>query len=411
MSTVNSSVARDMNRTAILAYIQAHQPVSGIAIAEDLGVEASTVSRILRVLHEESLIESRGIGSAGRRGGRRPHLWGINPEGLYFIGVEVEVASVGVVVMDLSGSIHFRQRRAVVKPIDPKTGLKLIEEMVREALDSGPADRSRIKGVGVAVPGRVNSLLGESVFAVNLDQWTHVPIGDMIETTFNIPARVEHDIRAMLHGESWFGVASSHENSIFVGLRAGIGMALMVRGRVYQGAKEFAGDVGHVVVDPAGPKCVCGRRGCLEVLAGEQAMLEAFAKSAGPEREGERPFPEHLRSHPFGRLYAALQDQNPIAIEIAKRAGWYLGREIAHLANILDPSVIVIGGSVVNHSDALFDSIRQAYRDHLTVYTEQPPEIFRSLLGDWAVAIGAACLWYRDLFTTDTPDATLVRYA
>ena len=383
---INASIARSMNERLVLSVIKRHAALSGSDISEKLGIDPSTVSRILRGLVEKGLVEQEGTGEVGRKGGRRSLLWRLHPEGAAFLGIDLEASFIRCALVNLKGEILLRRTIPAPEGPDPRTVLELLNELIHAVLAESPVPRDRVYGIGVSVPGQVNSDSGTSVFAITFKDWHNVPIAARLEERFGIPVRVDHDIRAMAFGERWFGAAHDLRDFVCVGLRVGIGLGLVANGTVYRGGTQFAGDLGHVPIDPAGPQCSCGRRGCLEAMAGEGAIAR------GVEERWRREFGTR-RPVSINDVHVALREGDPAAVDVVRQSGRLVGQALAYLVNLLDPSVIMIGGTMLEINDVLHDAIRDAYDRHRTNYATQVPEIVKATFGSWCFAVGAAALW------------------
>lgn len=383
---INASVARTMNECVVMSVIKRYTALSGVEISEKLRIDPSTTSRILRGLAEKGLIVKEGVGVVGRKGGRRPILWRINPDGIAFLGIDLEASFIRCVLVNLTGEILLRRVIATPDEPDPETVLRLLVELIQSVLAESPIDKELVTGIGVSVPGQVNSDLGTSVFAITFKNWRNVPIAARIEERFGIPVRVDHDIRAMTFGERWFGAASDLADFICVGLRVGIGLGLVANGKVYRGGSQFAGDMGHVPIDPSGPVCRCGRRGCLEAMAGEAAIAQKLQAQWGREFGVQH-------SVSINDLHLALKEGDPAAVDVVWQSGGLVGQALAYLVNLLDPGLIIVGGTLLEINNVMSDAIKEAYQRHRTNYAERLPRIAKASFGSWCFAVGAAALW------------------
>ncbi len=380
----------EANKRDILSYIKQYTPVSSGEIATALKIDKSTVSRHLRSLEKHNLIKPVGTKGAAKRKGRRPLLWSVNPEGAFFIGADIDAGGLRLVVMDLCGQVIARKLVETPGAAQPAEILDMLAEETRGMIDNmGTA--ARVFAMGVCVPGSVDRNTGIVTQVDTLSGWkeVYINIKECLESALDIPVRVEHDIRAMALGELLFDNERCHSHFICLGLRAGIGMAIVANGMVCRGANRMAGEIGHVMVEPDGPLCTCGKCGCLEVMAGELAIIRAVTSQersiCGRDDETSLTKVE---------LYKRLRLGDPIIEKVVGRSGYYIGRQLAYATILLDPEVIVLAGGILEVSNIMEKAIVDNLQAHLAPSSFTTPPVFTAKFGAWAFAVGAAALWY-----------------
>jgi glucokinase len=256
-----------------------------------------------------------------------------------------------------------------------------------------------LTGVGVGVPGLVD---GDGVlrFAPNLQSCTGLAVRQEMEARLGVPVEADNDATCAAWGEREMGVAKGLDEVVLVTLGTGIGGGIVSRGQIQRGANRFAGEVGHMVVDPAGPPCPCGRKGCWERFASGSALGRLAREAARAGRatrivdlaggDVEMVKGEHVS--------AALAEGDAEAAEILGEFAWWVALGLANLANVFDPEAFVIGGGLVKAGSALFEEARQAFDRMITGQAYRPVvPILPAALGSQAGAIGAACLAAREL--------------
>jgi glucokinase len=250
--------------------------------------------------------------------------------------------------------------------------------------------------VGVGIPGLVD-LDGLLRFAPNLlgANGTEVRRDLQLALGDRAAVHVDNDATCAAVGECSYGGGRGRADVLFVTLGTGIGGGILSGGRLLRGAANFSAEIGHVVVDPHGPPCGCGRRGCWERYAsgsglGRIARDAAVAGRANRVRELAGGDPDDVRGE---HVVLAAGEGDPDAAAILEEFAWWLALGLGNLANILDPEIIVIGGGLVRAADALFGPVRVAFAEHLEAAHMRPPiEIVPAVLGDRGGAIGAAAL-------------------
>ena len=255
---------------------------------------------------------------------------------------------------------------------------------VKELLDDLPPDRSvRLVGCGVVVPGLVDEARGIGVYSANLG-WRDLDIRGGVEPLLQVPVVVGHDVRAGLLAESRLGGARGRTQALFMPLGTGIAGALLLDGAVVSG-DGWAGELGHVVVDPSGPACPCGQRGCLEVLASAGAIERTYAERSA-EQSPESP-PEPLSAEVIAARAAAGE---PLASSVWAEAVSALGRAVVMTVTLTGIDLVLVGGGLSQSGELLLAPLRDDVAARLTF--QRPPTIERAALGDRAGSLGAACL-------------------
>ena len=271
----------------------------------------------------------------------------------------------------------------------------------------------RMIGAGIGIPGIIDKRTGMLRESPNLPGWHDYPVRDEIERRLGAPVLLENDANAAAFGEAWLGAARGQESMCMITLGTGVGGGIVLGGAIWHGMTGMAGEVGHVTIDPAGPRCNCGNTGCVEQYASATAVMrmarEAIANGSAPglSRAANAPDVEFSAKIVYN---LAIQGDRP-AREIFNRVGWALGVLIADLVNVLNLNMYVIGGGVAAawsvFSPVMFEEVRKrsmvyaatapAERgdplgDVVSPATSQPTIVTRALLGSDAGLFGAARL-------------------
>ncbi len=306
------------------------------------------------------------------------------------IGVDVGGTKIAAGVVDEAGSILAITRRETAAT-DPA----LLEEQIQDAVTELLVDHAAV-AVGVAAAGFVSAGTGMVLFAPNL-AWRDEPLGSDLTARLSMPVIVENDANAAAWGEFRFGAASHVDDMVLVTVGTGLGGGIVSDGMLLRGASGLGGEVGHVRVMPDGIRCGCGNRGCWEQYASGSALeREARELAASGSLHAARLLelcadqPAQLR----GRMVTqAAHEGDPAAVELLADLGRWLGEGMASMAAVLDPSVFVVGGGVVEAGDLLLDPARAALRRNLPARGHRPDiEVQAATLGNEAGIIGAADL-------------------
>ena len=294
----------------------------------------------------------------------------------------------GVAVVD--GAVVAEDRVAT-----PKAGGEAVLETMAELATALAAEAgSPLEGVGVGAPGLVDPD-GVLLFAPNLRGATGLAVRAGLEDRLGVPIEAVIDATCAAWGEHELGAGRGLDDLVLVTLGTGIGGGIVAGGRIHRGANRFAGEIGHMVVDPNGPPCPCGQRGCWERFASGSG-LGILGRDAATAGRAERVMalaggdPEGVRGE---HVTAALAEGDPEAGQIIAEFAWWVALGLSNLANVFDPDAFVIGGGLVECGDALLDPVRAAFAARLPGHDlRRPIGIVAAELGMSSGAIGAACL-------------------
>lgn len=262
----------------------------------------------------------------------------------------------------------------------PEAVLKQIRAVAAEALSAAGIRRDELSALGLAAPGPLDYRRGVILNPPNLPGWDGVGVADILVESFGVPVFLENDANAAAYAEAVYGTGRGVSSLFYVTVSTGIGAGLVLDGRLYRGADGGAGELGQIVVDPAGRPCFAGRRGCLEAEASGRAMVER-AREIWPER-----------AWGGAEEVVALAASEPRAREIVTAAARWVGLSLGNVANLLNPAVIAIGGGVSGAGEIWWKPMREML-DRVTIPSARRGlRVERTALGDDGGILGAARL-------------------
>ncbi|MGR6920175.1 ROK family protein [[Actinomadura] parvosata] len=323
----------DLTRTAILALLGTVGPLSRSEIARELDVSPATVTQLTKELIGHGMLEELDLKPS--RGGRPAQRLGLVGSAGRALGVKVTADHLVLVDVRLDGEVLGSWER----PHDPAApdALEHLADAVESVVRAVPGVPPLL-GVGVGVPGNVDDQAVGTVNAPTLG-WQAMPVGERLRRRLHLPVLVENDVNALAAAERLYGRGRTHSDFLVLTIGRGVGAAIVADGRVYRGARGGAGEFGHLPVDPEGPPCGCGARGCLEAFVGSAGLLASARAKRGLARADA--------SDPLGAVAAlgrAAADGEQAAREVFAEAGAILGRATAGLINVVDPEVVVVLG-------------------------------------------------------------------
>lgn len=393
----------------VLQTIRNEKVVSRAHIARVTGLSIATVSEKVETLLRQRLVIEVGRGTSS--GGRRPQLVSFNRLAGYILAIDLGATSVDVGVTDLDTNIIASVEKDVDVAAGPEPVLCAIRDIANELLTSLGIDRERVVGIGMGVPGPVEFNTGMLSSPPIMPGWDRYPIRGFWVEEFDCPCYVDNDVNIMAIGEHTQGVGRGVENLIFVKVGTGIGAGIICNGSIYRGSQGCAGDLGHIDVGED-VLCWCGNTGCLEAIAGGQGIAWRAKQLA---QEGRSAFLAEVLAEK-GTLTAedvgfAAAHTDAASVELIRESGTLIGRAVATMVSLFNPSLIVIGGGVARIGDSLLASIRQ------TVYHRSPPLATRELaiknssLRDQAGMIGAAAMTVEQLLLEPVANLATTRPA
>lgn len=304
------------------------------------------------------------------------------------IGVDLGGTNIKGALLDKQGSIIIKDQKSTQANAGPEAVARRMSEMISSLEGIAASKGAQVLGIGIGVPGQPNSRLGTVVFAPNL-RWRNVPLVKYLHGATGLPIFLENDANMAALGEQWLGAGRGALNMVMITIGTGIGGGLIINGRLYSGGSGTAGEIGHTVIDPNGPLCSCGRRGCLETMTSATAMIRMAREAIDSGEVSVLSKAENLEARDIIR---AAQAGDKVADRIINNAAYYLGLGLGNVINLLNPDTIVVGGGVSRAGEILFAPLRANTALHSLESAGQAVKIVPAELGNDAGCIGAAAL-------------------
>ena len=385
-------LVEDRVQAEIMAYVRAEAgPISRARLIEALNSSRGKISAEVTRLIEKGLLAEKGLAQSD--GGRRSSLLGISPSAGLIAAVDIGATSIDVALTTLGSELLARRGEPADVRDGPLSTLDRVKFLLSELLDEQAANARDVLAIGVGVPGPVEQASGLLTVPPIMPGWDRFPIREAFAGEYAAPVFVDNDVNVMALGEHWSGVAKGVDDMMFVKIGTGIGSGIIIGGHLHRGTQGCAGDFGHICVDPDGPLCTCGNAGCLEALAAAPAIVLQAERCA---REGESPLLMALLREK-GELTMkvvgeAARRGDYCALTIIRKSGRLIGQTLASAVNVVNPSMIVIGGGVSRVGNALLAEVRSAvYQRSLPLATRNLP-IVMSELDDVAGVVGASAM-------------------
>lgn len=383
----------EQTRADVFAAILTAGPLSRTQVAQRLGLSASTVTKVVNPLvAADYLVEtgetaSRPSGSRRTGPGRPQKLLQVNETRHVVVGVKLAPHQVTGVLTDMRAQTLARTDRPL-EDRAPAAALDAAAKVVAELLTAIPNSADRVLGVGVGVGGDVDAAQGICRYS-GLLGWEKVDLAGPLWAATGLPIVVNNDVNTLVVAERWFGAGRDVDSFAVVTIGAGVGCGLLINGTLHAGASGLAGELGHIPLQPDGPECSCGNRGCLEALASYNAVLREISRRGGPD---------HLdiaSAIQLARAGAAGGDAGEIARAAFASAGDALGRGLAVLCNLLNLEKIILAGEGVTAHDLFGPALAASLDRHAFSTAARDCELLVDVVDDDLWARGAACLVIR----------------
>lgn len=362
-------------------------------LSKELNISIPTITKLVGELLEEGLLED--MGKIGTNGGRRPSVYGLNSAAGFFVGVDIRRKYISYSVIDFKGNLKDYKEQIPFIVQNSEESFREMCQLIIESLRENNIDDSKVLAYGFNLTGRVNN---ETGYCFSYFLGEEKPISSVLEDELQKPVYVENDSRAMAYGEYVSGVANGENNMLFLNVSWGLGMGMILDGKLSYGKSGFSGEIGHFPFLNNNQICQCGKIGCLETGASGSAACRIITEKIIQGRtstlsdkynSGEKITVEDIID--------AVNEEDVLAIEVIEEIGRALGRAIAGLINLFNPELIVIGGIMAKTKEYLLLPVKSAIQKHSLNIINSDTTIKFSKLGKKAGTIGS-CILARSKF-------------
>ena len=381
---LDASAIRAQHSRLILNLLWKEREISRAELARRTSLSRSTVSAIIGNLLGTGLVEETRAGIS--TGGRRPIILRFRDDASFIVGIELGATHISCVLTDLHCGVKASWSAPAPVREQPEVALEKMVLAVSSVLEAGGVPQSQLLGIGVAVPSPVDSERPGELLPLIVPKWAGYNIVTHLQNRFEQPVLVDNDANLGALSELWWGAGSAVRDLAYVKVATGIGAGLIIDGHIFRGSGGVAGEIGHTSIDPAGPGCICGLRGCLATLIGTPALLERVTAELRAEGS-DRSAPANI-----DELVHDALDGDPISRRAIRYAGDKLGVGIANMLNLFNPEMVVIGGGIARAGDLLLDAVCGTIRALSLPASIRNVEIRTTGLNEWGIAVGSATL-------------------
>lgn len=383
-------------KRAIISYLDEAGSAIIADLNKELNISTPKVINLVNELIQDGLIKE--YGKLDSKGGRRASMYGLVAEAAFFVGVDVKRYGINI------GLLDFKKNLVTIKEDIPyilentNESLEELIGIIEDFLNTSPAPREKVLGISVNLSGRINNASG---YSYSFFHFHEEPLATILQQRLGIPTFLENDSRAMAYGEFYFGVVNQEKNVLFVNMDYGIGLGIMVGGKVYYGKSGFSGEFGHIPFFPNEIICHCGKKGCLETEASGNALVRMFKEKikAGSTSQLLKKY-QDIEMVKLPDIVEAAQNDDTLAIELIEHVGEMLGKGVAVLINLFNPELVILGGTLAQTGDYIRLPLKSALNKYSLSLVNNDSQLKMSKLGEKAGVIGGCLLARNKVFST-----------
>jgi len=398
----NSKFVKKLNRMRIVNMIKDYEPISRQQLAEQTGLTPSAITGIIRELIDMNFVKEIGLGES--HGGRKPVKLKFNCKAGYVLGIEMTHHETVFAIADLKNQPRKVQSLAIEMAV-PQTGVPLLVTEIKRIINQEEHSKMNFMAVGIAFPGMLYVNQGIIKRAINLGpEWNDYPLQEVLEAELGIPVVIENNAKAAALAEKWFGDGTAYENLAYINMGEGISTGILVEGSILQGARGYAGQIGHMVLDENGPLCNCGNRGCLEAICACPALIRKV-KTELPLIDKGDPLVtiwQEKGNIVFADIVQAGAVDGSYAQALFRQVGKNMGLVIINMINLYNPEGVFIGGKMAAAGDLFIEVVKEIVSTRALPEVANSTVIAISSLGADTGAIGACALVLKELLQSST---------
>ncbi len=376
-----------LNKKRIVKYLYRIGELSGAEISKILHVSAPTTITYINELINEGFIENRGKGDS--IGGRKPNMYGLKKNSVFVVGIDMgrKFFGIGIFNNDLEKvssvnlpAISFNDREELIDFVFTEISALYKKENISE---------NKIMGIGINMPGLIDSEKG-----IN---YTYLfkegePLAEAFRKKLKRPVFLENDTKVRTLAEMRYGAAKEYNNALVIQIDWGLGLGMILNGKLYKGKSGFAGEFSHIPIEPNGVLCNCGKVGCLETIASGNALVRFAIEGLEANRNSKlyKQYREDIDGITPKFIIDAAHNGDQFALSIIQKVGLGLGKGLSYLIQILNPEVIILGGVLSHAGQYIETSIKQSIHQYCLPKLHEDTILKISPLGSESGLIGSA---------------------
>ncbi|MGD8780821.1 MAG: ROK family protein [Ignavibacteria bacterium] len=383
------TLLRQRNVTVVIDKIISDGPITNREIVNSTGISFAKVNNITTMLNKIGLTIDNGKEESS--GGRRSTLFDINPNFKYTIGCQLSHTRINTIIGNLKGEIILDESRPFNKEDGKEAVLKILIEMIDQIIKKSEIPLEKFLGIGLSIAGLFNPNDNTAIPFPHLVKWGNVAFKEILAEKFKLPSYILNVANAAALAELNFGLGRGKESVLYINVGTGLGLGIILNGKLYEGVSGSAGEFGHISVDDHGPLCECGNLGCLEAIASTQAIVKQ-AKALLQQGVGSSILSMvdyDVNKIDFDLISQAANESDKLAFNLIDKMGQNIGEGIVTLINLFNPERIIIGGKIGCAANIVNNSITNIVQKRALEIPRRHTEIVFSKMGDYTGTIGA----------------------
>lgn len=379
-------------KDSVLRLIWREHQISRAEISRQLDLSRSTVTEIVKELIPTGHIEE--VGSGESSGGRKPIMLQFQDDAKVIMGIDIGATHVSVAMTNLRGKLLFWKEKDYPVRENVEGTFKVIDELCDDCFSTLKHGSHMLLSIGVSVPSPVDPIRPEYLSETIIPAWHGKSGLERLREKYGVPVYLDNDANLGALAEHWWGAGKNVNELIYIKISSGIGAGYIFGGKLYRGSKGIAGEMSHMPIDPNGRLCGCGLRGCLATVISAWALKERIGTLSNLYPDS----PLLNGSPTIIDIENAALDGDPLAIQIVNEATNYLTSAITSLVNLMNPDMIIIGGSLSRLGELVLNPIQQKIDLCALVSSVTKTKLVTSTLGSKGIAIGAATMAIEQAF-------------
>ncbi len=371
----------------IINYLDITGNVTIAELTKELNISAPKITNLIAELIEDGLIKD--YGKVDSTGGRRASLYGLVAESCFFIGVDIKKYYINIGLLDFKKNLVTLKEKIPYKLENTPEAYHQLISIIKHFIEEVPVEKHKVLGLGINLSGRVNHTTG---YSYSFFHFHEEPLSQTIEQEIGIRTFIENDSKAMAYGEFCAGVVNNEKNVLFVNMDYGVGLGILIEGKVYYGKSGFSGEFGHIPFFSNEIICACGKKGCLETEASGIALLRNF--KAKIESGSASSLIKKGKAYDDLRvidIVQAAKSEDITCIELIADVGEKMGKGLAVLINIFNPELVILGGTLAETGDYIRLPVKSALNKYSLNLVSNDTQLVISKLGEKAGVMGG-CL-------------------
>ncbi|SEW53881.1 ROK family transcriptional regulator [Chitinophaga arvensicola] len=367
--------------------------ITDLTVALNISVPKTT--SLINELVTDGIVKEYGKDDS--KGGRRASMYGLVAESGFFIGVDIKNFHVNLGLLNFKKELVNSEMHVPFTLANTPESFKDLIQVILHFINNAPVDKKKIFAACLNLSGRINS---EKGYSYSYFHFNEEPLSQIVENAIGIKTFVENDSRAMAYGEFYNGTVHDEKNVLFLNLDYGIGLGIMIDGKIYRGKSGFSGEFGHIPIFSNELICHCGKKGCLETEASGQALIRLFKERIEQGHTSsllkDKKMPPNLR---VADIIQATLNEDVLCIELIAELGEKIGRGISVLINLFNPELVIIGGILADTGDYIRLPIRSALNKYSLSLVNNDTQLRMSKLHEEAGVIGGCLIARHNLLS------------